>query len=336
MSRAPLLALLLIACTPDYVPPRGTVEVEILYATTRERTGETDPERFYARARSDYQVGHATVRLPHDPRMGDRETGEPARVARLTSVEPTDALAPDVDAVVVFVPGFDVSFEGGARRAAQLAYDLELDGVVTLFSWPSVGGYGGDEVEVLRSAPHLRDLLEALCEQTDTVHVVAHGMGARTVSAALRALEHESSTAHLAQVVLVTPDMEADPFIHRIAPSVATRSDRLTVYVSRNERALAWDFDDNLLGDPDDGIALGEGFETVDASEVDTSLHGHAYHGDRRSVITDLRSLLAGTERDTLMEQHIGRVTYHSIEPAPMAPPPPSTGCSVSGTLGSR
>ena len=312
-----LIALISIACSPDIEPSRGTVDVEILYATARERTGEPAAEHFYGGRRGGPEVGRALVRVPHDPRMGARELGEPARVAALASIEPLPQIASDAAAALVFVPGFDVSFEGGARRAAQLGYDLEFEGQVVLFSWPSLGGYGGDEVEVLRSAPQLRDLIERLAEHVTTIHVVAHGMGVRTIAAALNALEVERSAVRIGELALVAPDVDAREFIDRIAPAIGGRVRRLTVYVSSRERALAHDVDDSALGDTVNGIPLGDQFETVDASAVGTSLLGHAYWGDRRSVVTDLRALLSGRDRDGLMEQRIGRATYRVIEPPP-------------------
>ncbi len=41
--------------------------------------------------------------------------------------------------VLVFVPGYNVSFVNAVRRTAQLAYDLDFGGVPVLYSWPSAG-----------------------------------------------------------------------------------------------------------------------------------------------------------------------------------------------------
>ena len=49
------------------------------------------------------------------------------------------------DQAFIYVHGFQTSFDQAARRAAQLAYDLDFDleadfrGVPMLFSWPSRG-----------------------------------------------------------------------------------------------------------------------------------------------------------------------------------------------------
>jgi len=41
--------------------------------------------------------------------------------------------------VLLFVHGYNVSFEDAARRTGQLAYDLGFEGPTVFFSWPSRG-----------------------------------------------------------------------------------------------------------------------------------------------------------------------------------------------------
>ncbi|MFX7906697.1 alpha/beta hydrolase, partial [Acinetobacter baumannii] len=50
----------------------------------------------------------------------------------------TDSLAAaDLHDVLVFVHGYNVSFEDAARRAGQLAVDLKFGGRTLLYSWAS-------------------------------------------------------------------------------------------------------------------------------------------------------------------------------------------------------
>jgi esterase/lipase superfamily enzyme len=37
---------------------------------------------------------------------------------------------------LIFVHGYNMSFDNAARRAAQIAYDINFDGATFLFSWP--------------------------------------------------------------------------------------------------------------------------------------------------------------------------------------------------------
>jgi esterase/lipase superfamily enzyme len=47
------------------------------------------------------------------------------------------------DEALVFIHGFNNSFEDALRRAGQLAYDLRFDGPVFAFSWSSEGSFLG-------------------------------------------------------------------------------------------------------------------------------------------------------------------------------------------------
>jgi esterase/lipase superfamily enzyme len=66
---------------------------------------------------------------------------------------------------LVFVHGYNVTFEEASRQTAQLAYDLGARGVPILYGWLSQGklaGYLVDETNVEWTVPHLRDLLAQL------------------------------------------------------------------------------------------------------------------------------------------------------------------------------
>ena len=312
-----LAALASAGCSPDLVEPRGSVEVVVPYATSRARTGTTDARRFYGPQPGEREVGVVRVRVPHDPRRGERETSDPLQRSTLISVEPGDTSSLDGETIVVFIHGFGVSFPNATRQAAQLAYDLDLEGHVALFAWPSAMMYGGDEVRVLRAATILRVWLDELTERASSVHLVAHGMGARALATALRALAADEEPPHFGEVVLVAPDIDADLFVDEIAAVIAPLVARTTVSASANERALHHDLEAEALGDTESGLPISEHFETIDASLVDTSLFGHTLSDDRRSVVADLAALLAGEARESRLEQHIGRSTYWSLEGPP-------------------
>lgn len=289
--------------------------MEVAYATTRAPTGVSDPLRFYGQDVGGLRQGVATVRVPHDPRNGERETGAPQQRATLVGVR--SGTGAHTDEVLVFVHGFDVRFRGAARRAAQLAYDLGWEGRVAFFSWPSLGTYGGDEVRVLHAATALKDWLVELALQGTTVHVLAHSLGARAVTTALRALANEEDPPSFGHVVLVAPDIAADDFTDAIAPAIAPLVERITVYASAHERALHYDLDADSVGDTEEGVTLSEHFDTIDASAVNTSLLGHARLDDRESVVTDIAALLNGDERPWRLEQRIGQRRYWTLEAPP-------------------
>ncbi|MGE0761525.1 MAG: alpha/beta hydrolase, partial [Pirellulaceae bacterium] len=203
--------------------------------------------------------------------------------------------------VLVFVHGYNVSFDDAARRTAQMAEDLKFAGVPLFFSWPSQGNwyeYRSDEKQVELAIPALREFLTEVGRRSgsDSIHLIAHSMGSRALTAALRELAAEAgSSTRFKQVVLAAPDIDADVFRERIAPAMAAAAQQVTLYASSNDLALVASRVFNS-GDPRAGdshrLLILPGIETVDVSDVDTSLLGHSYYGDNPTVLTDLRELL--------------------------------------------
>ena len=65
------------------------------------------------------------------------------------------------DQALVFLHGFNNSFESALFRTAQIAYDLKFDGAPFLYSWPSKGqlglqDYSYDRESSGQSEPYLR------------------------------------------------------------------------------------------------------------------------------------------------------------------------------------
>lgn len=98
---------------------------------------------------------------------------------------------------VIFVHGYNVSFEEAALRAAQLGFDLGIAGVMAFYSWPSKGslkGYPADEASIEASEGFIADFLTRMASQSGAarVHIIAHSMGNRGL---LRAIDRIASTA---------------------------------------------------------------------------------------------------------------------------------------------
>jgi esterase/lipase superfamily enzyme len=203
----------------------------------------------------------------------------------------------------VFVHGFNVTFAEAARRTAQIAYDLKFEGAPIMYSWPSAGSltaYLRDREAAAASSQHLATLLAELSSRTgvEAVHVIAHSMGNRVLTAALgnlAASRQAGSPPLFEELVLAAPDVGTQAFQQEFAEAVIGSAERVTLYTSARDRALviARDFlDFPRLGDASGGILIHERIETVDATWVDTSFVGHSYYGDNRSVISDLFFLL--------------------------------------------
>ena len=202
--------------------------------------------------------------------------------------------------------GFNVSFADAARRTAQLAYDLQLDGAAGFYSWPSRGvpdllGYTHDENSVQWTVPHLVAFLEELARDSgaERIHLIAHSMGNRALAAALQEIAWKMA-AHpappsFAEVILTAPDIDAEVF-RGLAQAMRPTARRMTLYASGRDRALKVSHGIHgygRAGDVEPEIVVVDGLDSIDASAVDTGLLGHSYFADQRSVISDIFYLRA-------------------------------------------
>lgn len=203
----------------------------------------------------------------------------------------------------LFVHGFNVSFEDAALRTAQIAYDLDFDGAPIFFSWPSraeVLAYTVDENTVAWATRHLKsflvDVRRALPEAT--IHLVAHSMGNRALTEALRRLSDEVEREELPrwqEVVLAAPDIDAATFREDIAPAIRKTAERITLYASSRDRALVASREVHgypRAGDTQDGVVVVPGIQTIDVEVPDPELLGHSYYGSVNRVLEDLVALL--------------------------------------------
>ncbi len=153
------------------------------------------------------------------------------------------------DQAFIYVHGFETSFDEAARRAAQLAYDLDFDlekdfkGVPMFFSWPSRGGvdsYGVDYDASVESIDAFNRFLDLVKNQAGIrrVHIIAHSMGNRVVTEALDARANQNMPPLLDQLILAAPDVWASRFKNRFLRTLPKQASRVTLYVSDHNRAL--------------------------------------------------------------------------------------------------
>lgn len=233
---------------------------------------------------------------------------------------------------LVFVHGYNVSFEDAARRTAQVAYDIKFGGIATFYSWPSNGhtlAYTWDEESVQRAVPHLRQFLELIAREgkLKRIHVIAHSMGNRCVLAALRE-RNDLGECRLDQCVFAAPDVDRDRFVLEapalVAPNVAEaqRVGRVTLYASNKDVALNASQKVHRFpraGDARPGVLLADGVESIDASLLDTNYLGHSYFGDSPYLIHDLREVienrLPASKRTNMRVSRVGQREYWEFRP---------------------
>ena len=323
----------------------GATRLTIFVATTRRAVPSERPSERYGPDDADaLQFAAVGVNVPSYRARGTGELPrpgglrnvltyrpDPQREFFVASVIPVDSnrfaqrVAADLAAtrsrdLLVFVHGFNSSFEDAAVRAAQLAADVSFDGAVMLFSWPSaasVTSYVRDQQTARNAGYHLLRLLAAIAPQAlpDRIHLLGHSMGSEVVGKAMTLAAPADSLPRFAQVVLAAPDLDARVFRREILPRLEPRAVRITLYASDDDEALrasrvlngVW-----RLGLGGDSLTVVRGMDTIDASRVHADALGHTLFGNQ-AFLADLAALLAEgkspVERRLLAVQQ-GELTY--------------------------
>jgi esterase/lipase superfamily enzyme len=211
--------------------------------------------------------------------------------------------------ILLLVHGYNVSFDNGLRRAAQIVRDLKFRGAPVLYSWPShasLGSYSADEANVTWTVPRLKGFLRQLLEGAGAarVHVIAHSLGNRAAIDAIRELQREAlapGAADLREFVLAAPDIDADTF-RQLATDFARQPMRCTLYANTEDRALAasdWKHGGYArAGGGGDDLLVLPSVETIDATGHSTDFLSHSYFAGSSPVITDLFHVIRSVKPD--------------------------------------
>lgn len=326
----------------------ATIEVPIFFATDRQRITTPSVQISYGGERNDgvLEYGVVKVSIPKVHRMGEIEQPQwwrlefwqdPKKHFVLLGVKAfeqssfIDILCNSVRAsetpdLLIFIHGYNTSFNAAALRAAQIAYDLNFPGPVILYSWPSkarVESYTVDENNIDWTTPHFQEFLNLLLSSTgaNTVNIIAHSMGNRILVKAIDNLAPlTKGTATLNNVIFAAPDIDAAVF-KQFVEKLKEKANRLTLYASSNDKALKASkvvHGYPRAGDSED-IVIVNGLDSIDATLIDTSFMGHSYFGDNRSIISDIfyliRQNLSPSERVGLKQKAIQDLYYWLFQP---------------------
>lgn len=259
-------------------PPSGDADavIDVFYATHRNVTSDPNPYTFYGGQRSEQpDYGVATISIPKQRDKGTLEfpaawqqrpgirsdtcfllkSLDPglsqavwsARLARRISRSPGDSEA------LLFVHGYNTAFWEAMLRAGQLGADLEINGAVGAYSWPSRAAklkYDEDTGQVINR--HYRLLAAMVVDIARTtkpkrLFLIAHSMGARFLVEALKLIDLQIATGEVAatdltslrDIVFASPDVDAADFRDNIV-GLRHVGHRVTVYCSQNDDALWW------------------------------------------------------------------------------------------------
>ncbi|MBF0363352.1 MAG: alpha/beta hydrolase [Oligoflexia bacterium] len=223
--------------------------------------------------------------------------------------------------ILVFVHGFNVKFEEAVIRTAQIAYDLKYQGPVILFSWPAGASSGVFESAMINktyennlksavhSVPHFTYFMKKLANIGIKVHLIIHSMGHQLAIPALAQLvlsnqgisnSNLENKKFIGELILNAPDIPVNDF-ERLLPSLKKIAERITVYCSYNDNAIAvseiYNKNRRMGGceklDGIDSINVGE----IDAPTLGIGGLGHGLYSSR-SILTDIFQLLLGIDAE--------------------------------------
>ena len=345
---APVAAAAIAAVqTNETKDPRS---VQLLFATTRRPGG-----RSFSEERSDtVNFGQALVRIPEDHNTGNIELPnmiqhwfagyeEKLDRSKYFIIDDVGVLRQDdwnnfvrnsgKDEALIFIHGYNTTFDEALYRAAQVIWDLKYNGIPVLFSWASWGG-AIEPVGLARSYAYDRDsalidgdaflaLIHTLKATLGIkkVSVIAHSMGNFMLLSALKAEAQRPDPARLGELVMAAPDVDRRLFaidVKEVQKIVAG----MTLYASSADRALlaSKEAARNMprAGDvPSYGPVELPGIDTIDVTALGDEMFGlnHDYFASKRSLIDDISGALEGHRPpSSRMKQ---------IHPVPESPPPP-------------
>jgi esterase/lipase superfamily enzyme len=267
-----VVALALGACagrTPGNLVPvaahvEGGTRVDMLVATTRAPVDQPPGAMFSGERAQGLRFADISVSIPPDAvrKVGEVQwpaspPGDPAhdfvtlRAERLDQPAVVAMFHQRIRAnrphhALVFVHGYNTTFDEAVYRFAQVVHDAHTDVVPVLFTWPSRGkalAYLYDR----ESANYSRDALEAVLQalvkdpQVAEISVLAHSMGNWVAVEALRqmSIRNHGLSPKIGNVMLASPDIDFDVFRREVAE--IERGDKpapITLFVSQDDKAL--------------------------------------------------------------------------------------------------
>jgi esterase/lipase superfamily enzyme/Tfp pilus assembly protein PilF len=208
--------------------------------------------------------------------------------------------------LLLFVHGYNVSFDSAVRRAGQIAYDLNFDGPTFVFSWASRGSYRGyftdrDTTDV--STEHLVDLIKDVFGRigASKIHVIGHSMGNIIVLRSLSSFRNAHTTPPLPIGAVVTAAPDVDPVGFAVfSKNITKLGAHVTAYASSIDLAtwlsglLRYR---NRVGTIGSGEpTLFPGVDLIDITNASTSLFAsnHDVYASSPIVVADMGRVLMG------------------------------------------
>jgi esterase/lipase superfamily enzyme len=308
---------------PSYLRSR---KYRVWFGTDRELVGKegqlvTFGEEFGNKLR----LGNCVVHVPRSHEFGQlrsswikrtyrRLLGKEDDALKLLSCTPTGAksfqrgIARDLQhwrrrTALVFVHGYNVPFQDAVLRAAQIGFDLRVEGITAVFSWPSKGTtalYTHDGSSIELAERHFLEFLSTLArvQGLEEINIMAHSMGnrllCRTIEKIVKSQSDGTMPVAIGHIVLAAADMTAAFFEQYAHLYAQLARKRVTNYTHRGDRALtlsvAVNGTERVGLEPP--VFVHPALDTVSVSALDLDLLGHGYVASAAPLLYDVADLL--------------------------------------------
>jgi esterase/lipase superfamily enzyme len=258
----------------------------LLVATTRKPVNGASARPWFGHGRARLSVARARLTPPNEGRfsVGIRDW-------RFEAVEPVPQLgellgeAAGPRDVLLYVHGFNQTFEGAALDAARLSNGIRFRGETMLFSWPSKANlfdYGYDRESAMWSRDSLEQVIAGMLASpaVGRVHFVAHSIGTMLTMEALRQIYVRYGPAaaeRIGAVVFAAPDIDMDVFSSSVE-RVGLLAPKITLITATNDRALrisGWLAGITRVGAAETAELKRLGLRVIDASHEGWGLINH-------------------------------------------------------------
>ncbi len=274
---------------PRYDAAELTANPTLLVATTRNPVNEARTKPWYGAERARLSIARARLIPPDQSRFSLAAIGlDDWRINTVDTVlRVGDLVDPAAGArdVLLYVHGFNQTFETAAIDAARVSDGIRFRGETMVFSWPSKAkllDYGYDRESAMWSRDALEQVFAGLMASPGVarIHVVAHSVGTMLTMEALRqiyARQGQAATDRIGAVIFASPDVDMDGFtssVERIGPLAA----RITVITATNDRALAlsgWIGGAKRVGAAEKAQLEKLGLRVIDASQQGWGIINH-------------------------------------------------------------
>src|SRR5260370_16406777 len=309
--------------TPAPVEDRS---VEFLFATTTQPratfvrysySGERNNEMTFGAARVTVPLGHkfGQIELPTNYRLFDytiyEEKGDSDTHFVITDVValPENAWTNLIresrkNEVLIFVHGYNTSFDEALYRQAKITWDLQYRGLSILFTWASRGGtlnYVYDQQSALIARQYFISLVNIVHQLGITkINVLAHSMVNLVVVDGLASGMNGAGTepVKLDELILAASDLDWNYF-EQVGPRLGKMASGITLYASSADKAMT--ISRRLAGGVRRAGDLCKGFpiivagvESIDVTALGNELFGlnHDVFASKRSLIDDIYILV--------------------------------------------